>query len=70
MDLERVCREGQLLLVEADALLDGTMMIIDRDLAVVHKRSLEGTASLYKDERLKRRLEFLWFLKRSGMRLI
>jgi arginine deiminase len=50
--------------------LDGTMMIIDRDLAVVHRRSLGGTASLFENGRLKRRLKFLRFLKTSGMRLI
>jgi arginine deiminase len=50
--------------------LDGTMMIIDRDLAVVHKRSLRGTASLFENGRPNRRLKLLQFLKTSGMKLI
>jgi arginine deiminase len=50
--------------------LDGTMMIIDRDLAVVHKKSLRGTASLFENGRLERRLKLLQFLKTSGMKLI
>ena len=50
--------------------LDGTMMIIDQDLAVVHKRSLRGTASLFENGRFKKRLKLLQFLKTSGMKLI
>lgn len=50
--------------------LDGTMMIIDRDLAVVHKRSLRATASLFENGRLNKRLKLLQFLKTSGMKLI
>jgi arginine deiminase len=50
--------------------LDGTMMVIDRDLAVVHERSLAGTASIFEDGRLCRRLKFLQFLKAIGMRLV
>ena len=50
--------------------LDGTMMVIDRDLAVVHEQSLTGTASIFEDGKLSRRLKFLQFLKGSGMRLV
>ena len=50
--------------------LDGTMMVIDRDLAVVHKRSLRATASLFENGRHNRRLKFLQFLQKSGIRQI
>ncbi len=50
--------------------MDGTMMVIDRDLAIVHERSLVGTASIFEDGRLSKRLKFLQFLKTSGMRLV
>ena len=50
--------------------LDGTMMVIDRDLAVVHARSLRGTASVFEKGRPSKRLRFLEFLEASGMRLI
>jgi arginine deiminase len=50
--------------------LDGTMMVIDRDLAVVHPRSLRNTASVFEDERPSKRVRFLQFLKTTGMRLI
>jgi arginine deiminase len=50
--------------------LDGTMMIIDRDLAVVHQRSLTSTASIFEDGRLSRRVKFLQFLKTTGMRVL
>jgi len=50
--------------------LDGTIMVIDRDLAVVHKQSLRNTASLFENGRLKRRLKLVEFLKTSGTRLV
>jgi arginine deiminase len=50
--------------------LDGTMMIIDRDLAVVHARSLRGAASVFEKGKQRKRLRFLDFLKARGMRLI
>jgi arginine deiminase len=50
--------------------LDGTIMVIDRDLAVVHQRSLTSTASIFEDGRLSRRLKFLQFLRTTGMRLV
>jgi arginine deiminase len=50
--------------------LDGTIMVIDRDLAVVHKQSLRSTASLFENGRLKRRLKLVQFLKASGIGLV
>jgi arginine deiminase len=50
--------------------LDGTMMVIDRNLAVVHKQSLRSTASLFENGRLKKRLKLVEFLKASGIRLV
>lgn len=50
--------------------LDGTMMIIDRDLAVVHPRSLRNTASVFEDGRLTKHVRFLQFLKTTRIRLI
>ena len=50
--------------------LDGTMMVIDRDLAVVHLRSLRNTASVFEDGRLSKHVRFVQFLEASGMRLI
>jgi arginine deiminase len=46
------------------------MMVLDRDLAVVHSGSLRGTASIFKDGRPTRRVGFLQFLRTVGMRLI
>jgi arginine deiminase len=46
--------------------LDGTMMVIDRDLAIVHKQSLRNTASLFENGKLKRRLKLVQFLKANG----
>ena len=50
--------------------LDGTMMVIDRDLAIVHKQSLRNTATLFENGRLKRRLKLVEFLKANGTRLV
>ena len=50
--------------------LDGTMMVVDRDLAVVHQRSLTSTASIFEDGRLSGRLKLLRFLKTRGIRLV
>jgi len=50
--------------------LDGTMMVVDRDLALVHRRSLANRSSVFENGRLIRRVSFLQFLKRTGMRLI
>jgi arginine deiminase len=50
--------------------LDGTMMVIDRNLAVVHKQSLRSTASLFENGRLKKRLKLVEFLKANGIRLV
>lgn len=50
--------------------LDGTMMVIDQELGVIHRRSLRNTASVFENGRLRRRLGFVEFLKAGGMRLI
>jgi arginine deiminase len=50
--------------------LDGTVMVIDRDLAVVHQPCFSGTASVFKDGRMSKRLNLIQFLKASGMRLV
>jgi len=50
--------------------LDGTMMVVDRDLAIVHRSSLKGTASVLEEGKLSGRVRFLDFLKNTGMRLI
>jgi len=50
--------------------LDGTMMVVDRNLAVVHARSLRGATSVFANGRPGKRLRFLEFLKASGMRVI
>lgn len=47
--------------------LDGTMMVIDRDLAVIHRQSLRNTASLFEDGRLSKRLKLFQFLKGNGI---
>jgi arginine deiminase len=50
--------------------LDGTMMVVDRDLAVVHRSSLRGIASVLEEGKLGGRVRFLHFLKNAVMRLI
>jgi arginine deiminase len=50
--------------------LDGTMMVIDQDLALVHEQSLRGIASLFENGRLRKRLKLVQFLKASGIRLV
>jgi arginine deiminase len=50
--------------------LDGTMMVIDQDLALIHEQSLRGTASLFENGRLRKRLKLVQFLKASGIRLV
>jgi arginine deiminase len=50
--------------------LDGTMMVIDRDLAVVYQPSFTGTASVFERGRMSKRVKFLQFLKGNGMRLV
>jgi arginine deiminase len=49
--------------------LDGTMMVIDQELGVIHPRSLRNPASVFENGRLRRRLGFVEFLKAGGMRL-
>lgn len=50
--------------------LDGTMMILDLDLAVVHRRSLRDTACIFEDGRFSKRVRLLQYLKSRGMKLI
>ena len=50
--------------------LDGTMMVIDQDLAIVHRQSLRNIGSLFENGRLKRRLKLLEFLKASRTRFV
>jgi len=50
--------------------LDGTMMVIDQDLAMAHQRSVKDNASVYENGRLSKRPRLLQFLKTLGMRLI
>ena len=50
--------------------LDGTMMVIDQDLAIVHRQSLRNTGSLFENGRLKRRVKLLEFMKASKTRLV
>jgi arginine deiminase len=75
-ELAKVAAESGLRRLVAVALpstvlhLDGTMMVIDRDLAVVHRPSLTGIADIFENGRAARRVKFLSFLKASQMRLI
>jgi arginine deiminase len=50
--------------------LDGTMMVIDEDLAVVHQPSFASTASVFEKGRMSKRLKLLQFLKANGMRSV
>jgi arginine deiminase len=50
--------------------LDGTVMVVDRDLAVIHKQSLRSTASLFENGRLKKRLKLVQFLRGSEMGVV
>ena len=50
--------------------LDGTMMVIDQDLAVVHQPCFAGTASVFKNGKMSKRTNLLQFLKAIGMRLV
>jgi arginine deiminase len=50
--------------------LDGTMMVIDRGLAVIHPPSLGRTASVFQEGKIVRHVRLLEFLRRLGMRLI
>lgn len=50
--------------------LDGTMMIVDEDLAIVHRDSLRGPTSVFEKGKPKQRTDLLRFLKKRGLRLI
>jgi len=50
--------------------LDGTMMIIDRDLAIIHAKSARKSAAIYENGKLTERVQILEFLRRRKMKLI
>lgn len=50
--------------------LDGTMMVIDRDLALVHRESLQGAGRLYTRGKPPRRVRPFTYLRRRGLRVI
>jgi len=50
--------------------LDGTMMVVDEDLAIVHRESLTGPAIVYEDGKPPRRAQPLRILKQRRFRLI
>ncbi len=50
--------------------LDGTMMVVDEDLAIVHRESLSGPAIVYEDGKPPRRTQPLRILKQRRFRLI
>jgi len=50
--------------------LDGTMMIVDHDLAVVHPRSLASPAKIYEDGKPTRQMRVLSFLKEHKMTVV
>jgi arginine deiminase len=50
--------------------LDGTMMILDSDLAVVHLQSLSRTVTVFEEGRAPLRVGFLEYLRKLGMRVI
>src|SRR3989304_7602428 len=49
--------------------LDGTMMIVDQDLAIVHRESLIERAIIYEEGKIARHADLLVFLKKRGFRL-
>jgi arginine deiminase len=50
--------------------LDGTIMVLDSDLAIVHQPCFRGAASVFTDGRMSKRLNLLQFLKANGVRLV
>ena len=50
--------------------LDGTMMILDSDLAVVHPPSLSRTVTVFEEGSVPRRVGFIEYLRKLGMRVI
>ncbi len=50
--------------------LDGTMMVVDRDLAIVHRDSLVGLATVYEAGRRPQRMSALRCLERRGIRFV
>ncbi len=50
--------------------LDGTMMVLDRDLAIIHRDSVRGPAVVYEPGEAPRRTQPLQILRQRGMRTI
>lgn len=50
--------------------LDGTMMVVDEDLAIVHRDSLRGPMTVFEKGKPKQRTDLLRFLRKRGLRLI
>ncbi len=50
--------------------LDGTMMVLDRDLALAHRASLQGPALVYASGKKPQQTRPLAFLKRRGLRVV
>ncbi len=50
--------------------LDGTMMVVDRDLALVHRESLQGGGLVYANGKSPRRVRPFAYLRRRGLRTI
>ncbi len=50
--------------------LDGTMMLADQDLAIVHRDSVRGPVTFQSQAGSPRRVDFLRFLKAHGFRLV
>lgn len=50
--------------------LDGTIMVLDKDLVLVHPPSLSRTAVVFQEGRAPRRVRFLEYLRKLGMKVI
>jgi arginine deiminase len=50
--------------------LDGTMMIVDRDLAIVHRKSLSGQAIVYEEGTTPKRTRPMRMLSQRGFRFV
>jgi arginine deiminase len=50
--------------------LDGTMMIVDRDLAIVHRQSLAGETIVYEEGTPPKRTRPMKMLRQRGFRLV
>jgi arginine deiminase len=50
--------------------LDGTMMIVDRDLAIVHREALDKPAMIFEEGERLRKMNALVFLRKCGFHLV